>query len=70
MGIMMMFRCPETGHEVSTGVVREDHSLHPSNGKVEVRCLECGHVHVWDTSKAELTTTKDWTDLPVPVRIS
>lgn len=72
MGIFMMFRCPETGHEGSTGVVREDQGAQPSQGKVEVRCLECGHVHLWDTAKARMDTpaAKDWTDLPVPARIA
>ena len=55
MGIFMIFRCPETGHEVSTGIVRENRSAHPSNAKIEVKCLECGHVHVWDPTKSRLT---------------
>ena len=70
MGIAMMFRCPETGHEVSTGIVREDQGAHPANGKIEVKCLECGHVHVWDTTTSRLITSDEPPDLPVPARIA
>ena len=70
MGIVMMFRCPETGHEVSTGIVRENRSAHPSNAKVEVKCLECGHVHVWDTTQSRLITSGELLDLPIPARIA
>ena len=69
MGIVMMFRCPKTGHEVSTGIVRKNRSAHPSNAKVEVKCLECGRVHVWDPTKSRLITSVEPLDLPIPARI-
>ena len=66
----MVFQCPETGHEISSGIVREDQGLQPPIGKLQVRCLECGRTHVWETAEARFAYTDFDERLPVPARIA
>lgn len=70
MGIVMVFKCPETGHEVSSGVVLERDNLELPRGRVEVRCMECGRTHVWETGQARFAYTNIEERLPVPVRLA
>ena len=70
MGIIVTFQSPETGHDIASGIVRDDKDAQPSNGKLEVRCHECGHTHVWDVALGCVIGADRDERLPVPVRIA
>jgi hypothetical protein len=50
MGIFTMFRCPETGEDLASGILRDDESKRSSRRILEVRCLECEGIHFLDTT--------------------
>jgi hypothetical protein len=69
MSSMIVFTCPETGHDVSSGVLTDEHTFsNLPRHEMVVRCKECGGEHRWWVADGKLGKVKD-ARLPVPVRI-
>ena len=52
---MVMTRCPQTGHEIATGVTCDWATFNRlSDEPRRLRCPTCGEEHVWNVSEAWL----------------
>jgi predicted RNA-binding Zn-ribbon protein involved in translation (DUF1610 family) len=59
---MMMFTCPATGREISTGIHIEPDSFERLPATVtKAACPHCGAVHYWWTHEARLSDTTELT---------
>ena len=70
MSLMIVFTCPDTGRDVSTGVVIDERNVSRLPGhKMRVRCEECGNEHEWWVAEGRLSRVEDvrW---PVPARVA
>ena len=70
MSAMIVFTCPRTGHDVSSGVLTDEGSFAKlPRYKMAVRCKECGGEHEWWVAEGKFGPLQDvrW---PVPVRIA
>ena len=69
MSSMIVFTCPETGHDVSSGVLADERTFSrlPRHEMI-VRCKECGGEHRWWVADGRLGKVEE-VRLPVPVRI-
>jgi predicted RNA-binding Zn-ribbon protein involved in translation (DUF1610 family) len=68
---MMMFTCPATGREISTGIHVEPDSFERLPGTVtKAACPHCGVVHYWWTHEARLSDGIEATCFARPDRIA
>jgi transcription elongation factor Elf1 len=70
MGLMIVFTCPHTGHDVSSGVPVDEATVSRLPGhKMRMACKECGREHEWWVAEGRLGRVEDvhW---PVPARIA
>jgi hypothetical protein len=69
MSSMIVFTCPKTGHDVSSGVLTDERTFSrlPRHEMI-VRCKECGGEHRWWVAEGRLGKVEEvrW---PVPARI-
>lgn len=55
MSTMVVFKCPNNGHDVSSGILTDEQSFASMlSKKVEVRCPECGEMHRWWMAEGQL----------------
>jgi predicted RNA-binding Zn-ribbon protein involved in translation (DUF1610 family) len=55
MGVLIL-TCPETGQEVSTGIIIEEEGLRRLADTVtKAECPHCGQPHVWWTREGRLS---------------
>lgn len=55
MGALLVFTCPTTGRDIPVGVVQGEEDL--PGRTVEIACLECGRIHMWQISEGRLAMT-------------
>jgi hypothetical protein len=69
MGLMIVFTCPHTGHDVSSGVLVDEATVSRLPGhKMRLACKECGREHEWWVAEGRLGRVEvQW---PVPARIA
>ena len=70
MSAMIVFTCPNTGHDVSSGILTDELSFKVlPRRKMSVHCSECGAEHQWWVAEDKLGPLEDvrW---PVPARIA
>lgn len=60
MSALLVFTCPTTGREIPVGVLQGEEALETlPDRKVEVACLECGHMHTWRIGEGRLAMTDE-----------
>ena len=65
MSRMIIYTCPKTGRDVSSGVLTDEDSFaRLPHEKVTVNCSECGDVHEYWTSEARLAPEPAPTNKP------
>lgn len=69
MSSMIVFTCPNTGHDVSSGVLADERTFSRlPRHELIVRCKECGGEHRWWVAEGRLGKVEE-VRLPMPVRI-
>ena len=68
MSSMIVFTCPKTGHDVSSGVFADEHTFSRlPRHEMTVRCKECGGEHRW-VAEGRLGKVEQ-VRFPVPARV-
>ena len=70
MSAMIVFTCPNTGRDVSAGILTDERSFaNLPRRKMAVHCKQCGREHQWWIAEGKFGPLEDvrW---PVPARIA